>query len=163
MAEQGKAAKQIPKPARRDPFWELDPFERFEPLRELGFPTRLSRWMEEAFGGGARARLVPAVDIAEDDARYVVTAELPGTKREDITVEAHENVLTIRGEKRSEREEKKEQSRWVERSYGSFSRSFTLPGDADTNRVSASFRDGVLSIEIPKAEEAKPKTITIKS
>ena len=163
MAEQ--SPKSAPKPARRDPLWELEPFGRWDPFREFGLPSRLSRWMEEAFGGapGTRGRLAPAVDIAEDDAKYVVTVELPGTKREDITVEAHEGVLTIRGEKRSEREEKKEQSRWVERTYGSFSRSFTLPANAETERVSASFREGVLTIEVPKAEEAKPRAISIKS
>jgi HSP20 family protein len=165
MAEQTpkQSPKSAPKPARRDPFWELDPFERWEPLRELGLASpRLSRWMEEAFGGARGGRLSPAVDVSEDDGKYVVTVELPGTKREDVTVEAHENVLTIRGEKRSEREEKKEQSRWVERTYGSFSRSFTLPANADADRVNASFRDGVLTIEIPKSEAAKPKTIAIK-
>ena len=150
------------KPARRDEIAALDPFERWEPLRELGIPSRFSRWMDEAFGSTARGRLGPAVDIAEDDGKYVVTAELPGTKREDITVEAHEGVLTIRGEKRSEREEKKEQARWVERSYGSFSRSFTLPSNADVERVSATFREGVLTIEIPKTAEAKPRAVAIK-
>jgi HSP20 family protein len=165
MAEQRSEAKAKAevKPVRREGIAAWDPFfERWEPLREFGFPSRLSRWMEEALGG-ARGRLAPAVDISEDDSKYVVTAELPGTKREDITLEAQEGVLTIRGEKRSEREEKKERSRWVERVYGSFSRSFTLPSNADTERVSAAFRDGVLTIEIPKAEESKPRTIAIKS
>ena len=74
----------------------------------------------------------------------------------------NDRVLTIRGEKRNEREEKKEQSRWVERSYGSFSRSFTLPSNAVADRVKAEFKDGVLTIEVPKAEEAKPKAITIR-
>jgi HSP20 family protein len=160
MAEQNP--KTSVKPVRREAAPALDPFERWEPLRELGFPSRLSRWMEEALGSAPRGRLAPAVDISEDDGKYVVTAEIPGTKREDITVEAHEGVLTIRGEKRSEREEKKEQARWVERTYGSFSRSFTLPANADTERVSAAFRDGVLTIEIPKAEASKPRSIAIK-
>lgn len=161
MAE--KPSRTSAKPARREEFAALDPFERWEPLREFGIPSRFSRWMDEAFGSTARGRLAPAVDIAEDDGKYVVTAEIPGTKREDITVEAHEGVLTIRGEKRSEREEKKEQSRWVERTYGSFSRSFTLPSNADVEQVNASFRDGVLTIEIPKTAEAKPRAIAIKS
>jgi HSP20 family protein len=72
-------------------------------------------------------------------------------------------VLTIRGEKKSEREEKKEQTRWIERCYGSFTRSFTLPANAQTERVAASFKDGVLTIEIPKRPEAKPRAISIKS
>jgi HSP20 family protein len=73
-----------------------------------------------------------------------------------------DGVLTIRGEKRNEREEKKEQSRWIERSYGSFSRSFTLPSNAQNERIKAEFHDGILTIEVPKAEEAKPKVISIK-
>jgi HSP20 family protein len=161
MAERTPKAETKPVPREGVGLW--DPFERWEPLRELGFPSRLSRWMDEAIGSGARGRLLPAVDIAEDDGNYVVTAELPGTRREDISVEAGHGVLTIRGEKRSERDEKKERARWIERSYGSFSRSFTLPNDADTGRVNASFREGVLTIEIPKAEESKPRTIAIRS
>jgi HSP20 family protein len=138
---------------------ELDFFRRWSPLRDLG-SGRLSRLFEEPMARSA-ARLAPAVDIAEHDDGYVVTAEIPGATREDVTVEAHDGVLTLRGEKRSEREGKKEQSRWVERSYGSFSRSFTLPANADTEKVAASFKDGVLTVEIPKAAEQKPKVIRI--
>jgi HSP20 family protein len=112
---------------------------------------------------GARAGLgAPAVDIAEDEQKYQITVELPGIGKDDVHVEIHENVMTIRGEKRSEREEKRQQSRWVERSYGSFNRSFTLPANAAADRVNASFKDGVLTIELPKTEAAKPKLISIK-
>jgi len=97
-----------------------------------------------------------------DDDKYVITAEVPGAGKDDVTLEVHDNVLTLRGEKRSEREEKKEQVRYVERSYGSFSRSFTLPSNADANRVTADFKDGVLRVEVPKAAEAKPKVISIR-
>lgn len=145
---------------RLDPFEDLDFFRGWRP-----FPSRLGRLFDEMWGErGVRggSRLLPAVDIAEDDDQYVVTVEVPGARKGDVTVELHENVLTIRGEKKSEREGKKEQSRWVERSYGSFSRSFTLPSNADPNRVQASFKDGILSIEIGKAEEAKPKVISVK-
>ena len=148
---------------RRDPFDELDFFPGWSPLRELGLAPRWSRLFNESpIAFGARGRLAPSVDVSEDDNRYVVTAELPGSKKEDITVELKDQVLTIRGEKRNEREEKKEQSRWVERSYGSFSRSFTLPANAAGERVKAEFSDGVLTVEIPKAEETKPKAISIK-
>jgi HSP20 family protein len=149
---------------RRDPFEELEFFSGWSPFRELGLsPARWSRLFgEPGVSLAARGRLAPSVDISEDDDRYVVTAELPGSKREDITVELKDQVLTIRGEKRNEREEKKEQSRWIERTYGSFSRSFTLPANAAADRVKAEFRDGVLTVEIPKAEEAKPKAISIK-
>jgi len=149
--------------ARWDPFEEVDPFAGWSPFREHGLGPRLLRLLGEPGGAGAfRGRLAPAVDIAENDDRYVVTAELPGTKKDDITVEMKDQVLTIRGEKRNEREEKKEQSRWIERGYGSFSRSFTLPANAIADRIKANFSDGVLTIEVPKAEDAKPRTISIK-
>jgi len=107
-------------------------------------------------------RLAPAVDVAESESGFSVTVELPGVKREDVTVEVHENVLSIRGEKKSEREEKKDKTHWVERTYGSFSRSFTLPPSAVTDELKATFKDGVLSIEIPKKEEVKARQISIK-
>jgi HSP20 family protein len=144
---------------------QVDPFESWAPLRELFAPGwRMPRLFDETFPGrGARGgRWSPAVDIAEDDQKYVITAELPGTSKDDVHVEVHKNVMTIRGEKRSEREEKKEQSRWVERSYGSFSRSFTLPANSAADRVNASFKDGVLTIELPKVEAAKPKVISVR-
>ena len=116
------------------------------------------------FGRPARrGQLLPAIDVSEDDGNYVVTAELPGVKREDVNVELEEDVLTIRGEKRSEREEKKEKRRFVERSYGTFSRSFTLPANADPERVSAAFKDGVLTVTIGKRPEAKPRVVDIKA
>ncbi len=151
--------------ARWDPFEELDFFSGRGPFGEYGqLPTRLGRLLGEPGGSLAalRGRFAPSVDISEDDDRYVVTVELPGSKRDDVTVEMKDHVLTIRGEKRNEREEKKEQSRWVERSYGSFARSFTLPGNAVADRVEAKFADGVLTVTVPKAEQAKPKVITIK-
>ena len=146
--------------ARWDPFAEL---EDVWPFRE--FPgSRLARLLDEFPGGRTwPGRFGPPTNIAEDDDKYIVTVELAGGKKDDVTVEMHEHVLTIRGEKKSEREERKEQNRYVERTYGSFSRSFTLPANADASRVSASFKDGVLTVEIPKSEAAKPKVISIKS
>jgi HSP20 family protein len=161
MAEKEKKSAATRSVARWDPFEELDLFHGWDP-----FPLRGRRARElfgEMFGRGEGGAVVPAVEIGEDDDRYVVTLEVPGAKKEDITVETHENVLTIRGEKRSEREEKREQSRYVERRYGSFSRSFTLPSNAAADRVAASFKDGVLTVELPKLEEAKPKAVSIKS
>jgi len=108
------------------------------------------------------ARLAPAVDVSEDETGYTISVELAGVKKEDVTVEVHENVLSIRGEKKSEREEKKEKTHWVERSYGSFSRSFTLPPTALSAELKATFKEGVLTIEIPKQEEVKPRQIAIK-
>ncbi|MDJ0789399.1 MAG: Hsp20/alpha crystallin family protein [Myxococcota bacterium] len=138
----------------------FDPFREFDLFRAFGRP-----WPLPGLVGrfeGLRERWSPSVDVSEDDGHYVVTAELPGAKKDDVTVELQDNLLTIRGEKKSEREEKKEQRRYVERVYGSFSRSFTLPANADGNRMNAVFKDGVLTVEIAKREEPKPKTIAVK-
>jgi len=151
--------------SRSDAPAEIDPFEGWTPFRELfGSNFRIPRVFDELLGArGARpARWAPAVDIAEDDQKYVITAEIPGISKDDVHVEVHDNTMTIRGEKRSEREEKKQHSRWVERSYGSFSRSFTLPANASAERVNASFKEGVLTVELPKVEVVKPKVIAIK-
>jgi len=148
---------------RRDPFEELDFFSGLNPFREFGLvPGRWTRLFGDPSALSGRGRLAPSVDIAEDDEGYVVTVELPGSKKEDITVEMKDQVLTIRGEKRNEREEKKEHSRWVERSYGSFSRSFALPANAVADRIKAEFKEGVLTVAVPKAEEVKARTISIK-
>ena len=157
MAEKNKK-KEERTVAPWDPFAELEDLSRW-PFRELA-RRPWGRLLEEA---GRAARATPAIDIAENDGEYVVTAELAGCKKEDVTLELEENVLTLRGEKRSEREEKKEQRRYVERTYGSFSRSFTLPPNADGERIDASFKDGVLTIRIPKTPEAKARTVDIKA
>jgi HSP20 family protein len=142
----------------------IDPFAEFDLFRDWGRPLGTSRLMRNALRGlDEPARWMPPVDIAESDTGYAITVELPGMKKEDVTVECHENILTIKGEKKSEREEENEHRHYVERSYGSFSRAFTLPSDANPDMVKASFSDGVLSVEIPKAEERKPKVVDIKS
>jgi HSP20 family protein len=121
------------------------------------------RLMRRPFGEtGGIERWAPAMDLSETDEGYSVTLELPGTNAGDIDVECHENMLTVKGEKRSEREEKDEHRYYTERSFGSFSRSVRLPSDA-ADDVSAKFHDGVLTIEIPKAEERKPRAVAIKS
>jgi HSP20 family protein len=106
---------------------------------------------------------VPAIDITENDKAYVVTAELAGCKPEDVSVEVHEGVLSIRGEKKSERSEKTEQARWTERTYGTFHRSFRLAPDAAQDQIDASFKNGVLTVEIAKTEENKPRVVRVKS
>src|SRR5688572_22864127 len=117
----------------------------------FGGPARMQRWMEEAFGDRGLASL-PALplDVTEADGHYVMTAELPGVDKKDLTVECQNGALSIRGEKRSQREETKEKARLLERSYGAFSRTLVLPDDADLDQVNATFRDGVLRIEIQK-------------
>jgi HSP20 family protein len=144
---------------RFDPFAELDWRPSWSPF----FGREGRSLLDEMWGRSAAGRaLAPAIDVTEDDGHYVVTAELPGTKREDVTVELEGDVLTIRGEKKNEREEKKEKRRFVERSYGTFSRAFTLPSNADSERVNAAFKDGVLTVTIGKRAEAKPRVVDIK-
>jgi HSP20 family protein len=148
--------------ARFDPFAELELLRTWSPLRELAWP-RLARFFEHAGPARPPARLVPLIDVHEDDERYLVSVEIPGCGKDDVQLEVHDGVLSVRGEKRSEREEKKDKVHWLERSYGSFTRSFGLPADADVDRASASFKDGVLSISVPKREEPKARQVAIES
>lgn len=146
------------------PIGELEPWSSL--FEEGLFSSRFPRLFEEFFRewprlGRGRA-FVPAIDVSDDDHQYTISVELPGGRKEDVTVEVQDDVLTIRGEKKSEREEKKEKSRYVERSYGSFSRSFRLPADADAEHIDAAFKDGVLTLRLPKVEAAKPRTIAVK-
>lgn len=104
----------------------------------------------------------PLVDITEDEKEYVIKAEVPEIKKEDIKLTVQDNVLTISGERKSEKEEKGKKYHRVERTYGSFMRSFTLPEDADGNKVAAEYKDGMLNVRLPKAEKAKPKSIEVK-
>jgi len=105
---------------------------------------------------------IPAVDIAEREKDFVVKMELPGVKKEDVRVTMQEGILTIKGEKKQEKESKGSDYHRVERSYGSFQRSFTLPTALRPGDIDASFADGVLNITLPKAEEATPKQIDVK-
>ena len=140
------------------------PVARWSPFSELDwFEPRMRSLFGDVLGEGRRDApgFAPAVDVTENDDEFVITAELPGARKDDMTVEFHDGVLTLRGEKRSEREEEKEHARYVERRFGSCSRSFTLPANADGERLEASFRDGVLTLRVPKREEAKPRVIRI--
>jgi HSP20 family protein len=104
----------------------------------------------------------PAVDITEKDDEYLVKVELPGVEKNDVQITLESNILTVKGEKKQEKEEKGENYHRMERSYGSFQRSFTLPTTVKSDKIDASFKDGVLSIRLPKSEEAKPKLIEVK-
>ena len=103
----------------------------------------------------------PSVDIAETDEAIVVKAELPGITKEDVNISITDNILTLKGEKKQEKEIKEENYHRIERSYGNFQRSFTLPAKIQHEKVKATFKDGILNINIPKAEEVKPKQIEI--
>jgi HSP20 family protein len=104
----------------------------------------------------------PLVDISEDEKEYLIKAEIPEMRKEDIKLNVHDDVLTITGERKYEKEEKNKKYHRVERSYGSFLRSFTLPEDADGTKVGAEYKDGLLKIHLPKSEKAKPKAIEVK-
>ncbi len=105
---------------------------------------------------------MPAVDIREGDEHLELVAELPGMKKEDVQITLENNVLTIAGERKFESETKNEAYHRIERSYGNFSRSFTLPATVKTDKVDAKFADGVLTIQLPKMEESKPRKIAIR-
>jgi HSP20 family protein len=103
----------------------------------------------------------PAVDIAEDDNGYVVKAELPGVKKDQVKITMQDNVLSIRGEKEEEKESRSSSYHRVERSYGAFERRFSLPSNVRQDGIDATFKDGILTVTLPKAEEAKPKQIDV--
>jgi len=116
---------------------------------------------ESLFKGGARDGWVPAVDVRETDESFVFTAELPGLTKEDVSITLEDNVLTLAGERRFEKEEGKNEFRRIERSYGRFTRSFTLPNDVDNDHVQANYGDGLLTVTVPKTEKSKPRKIEI--
>ena len=143
---------------------------RWDPFRELeDMSARLNRvFTRPALGttGGKEhltvADWVPTVDISETDGEYLIKAELPEVKKEDVKVTVEDGVLTIQGERRQEKEEKGKKYHRVERSYGSFVRSFTLPESVDESGVKAEYKDGVLNLHLPKTEKVKPKAIEVK-
>ena len=142
---------------------------RWEPFRELSsLQSEMNRLFNAAFGdmpnggtGGAPRRWMPAMDLLETDDDFVLRADLPGMTESDVNVELEDNVLTISGERKSEHEEKREGYYRVERAFGSFSRSLTLPQGVDADSVNASFEKGVLEVRVPKPEQRKPRKITI--
>jgi len=137
--------------------WE--PFRDFDLLNS--WPSLRNFPLMPTTGEGLPGRWAPSIDIAESDSQYVVTVELAGANRDDVSVEVQDGALTIRGTKRNEREEKNEERRYVERTFGSFTRTFTLPSNANGDDIKARFEDGVLSIEIAKREAEKAKAIKV--
>jgi HSP20 family protein len=142
-----------------------NPFKELEDM-ENRLATLFGRAPARRQNGGNEAMTVaewsPLVDITEDDKEYLIKAELPEVKKEDVKVTVENGVLTITGERKFEKEEKGKKYHRVERAYGNFVRSFTLPDDADANKVSAEFKDGVLKVRVTKSETAKPKQIEVK-
>jgi HSP20 family protein len=124
--------------------------------------NRLQREMEALFGTGATQDLwTPAVDVEETPDHLVFRAELPGMKREDIEVELEDGVLTIQGEKKEEQRDENAHGLLYERRWGRFARRFTLPRAVDPNRIAAHYSNGMLTVHVPKAEEAKGRKIEI--
>jgi HSP20 family protein len=143
---------------------------RWEPFRDLvTIQDRMNRVFEDAFRSPVRTgeedwlggSWAPAVDIYEHDGNLVLKAELPGIDPKDVDVRVENNVLTLRGERQFDQEVKRESCHRVERAYGTFSRSFTLPNVVDTGSIKAEYKDGVLRVTMPKREEAKPKQIQV--
>lgn len=143
---------------------------RWDPFRELeDMSERLNRVFTRPAlrtSGGKEhltvADWIPTVDISETDEEYLIKAELPEVKKEDVKVTVEDGVLTLYGERRQDKEEKGTRFHRVERSYGSFVRSFTLPESIDEGGVRADYKDGVLNLHLPKTEKVKPKAIEVK-
>jgi len=143
---------------------------RWEPAREL---QSIQQEMNRLFGsffdspttsggnGGSYRRWMPAMDLVEEGDHYVLRADLPGVSEKDVNVELEDNVLTISGERKSDAEQHKEGYYRIERAYGAFSRSLTLPEGIDPEGIKAGFANGVLELRIPKPEERKPRRVAI--
>jgi HSP20 family protein len=144
---------------RWDPFKDVEDLQnRLSSLFGRG-PMRRSDGQKEAI---TVAEWAPVVDIIEDDKEYLINAELPEVKKEKVKVAVESGVLSISGERAFEREESNKKYHRVERAYGSFVRTFTVPDDADSEKVSAEFKEGILKVHLPKSEKARPKQIEVK-
>jgi len=130
----------------------VDPFAELSRIHDRFFGLA---WPEP------KLEFTPAVDIYEDEKSIYLKAELPGIKPEEIKINVDKHVLTLEGERKLEKEEKKEGYHRVERSYGSFRRSFSLPENVSTDEINAAYKDGVLTLTLPKTDEAKPREIKV--
>ena len=143
-----------------NPLREMDEAQnRFNPFFLAGFPNRM--------GSGEIHSLTvadwsPEVDISEDDQGYLLKADLPETKKEDVKVTVEDGILCVSGERKSEKDDQKRKFHRIERSYGNFRRSFTLPEDADSTKVTAEFHDGVLKVHLPTTTKARSKALEVK-
>ncbi len=147
--------------------------EMTTPRREAGEVFPFGRMWDDWFNFGSRLSnlwqgaevdrlLKPALNVAEGEHAFTITAELPGVAKEDVSITIENGVLTLAGEKKREEEHKDKSWHRIERVYGSFQRSMTLPKGVDGDKAEATFKDGVLTIELPKTEQAKPKTLRVK-
>src|SRR3954453_20488228 len=148
-------------------------FVRWEPVRELtSLQTEMNRLFNTFFdtpsagngggnGGGALRRWLPPMDLVETDDQFVLRADLPGLSEEDVSIELEDSVLTVAGERKAEHEDKREGFYRLERSFGQFRRSLTLPEGVDADGTTAPFDKGVLEVRVPKPEERKPRKVAI--
>jgi HSP20 family protein len=136
---------------------------RWDPFRDLQF--RMNRVLSDFARGSDEAltteSFMPAADVYEDDHKLVLKFEVPGMEEQDLDIRLENNILTLRGERKFEKEEKEENFHRIERRYGTFTRSFTLPNSVDTGNVEAKYEAGVLKVTLPKRAEAKPKQVKI--
>jgi HSP20 family protein len=147
-----------------------NPMDQWDPFKELeAMENRLGMLLGRLPGNRERkqetmalTQWAPLVDITEDTKEYVVKAELPELKKEEVKVSVENGLLSISGERRLEKEEKDKKYHRIERAYGSFSRSFTIPEGTDTADVTAEFKDGVLKVRLPKNDKAAPKAVQVK-
>lgn len=141
---------------------------RWEPMRDMAalqsdMNRLFSTFFEQPSGGGNMRRWVPAMDLAEHEDHFELTADLPGIEPDDVEIEVEDRVLTVRGERKHEQREEKAGMLRVERATGAFHRALTLPEGVNADEVSASFDKGVLTVRIPKPEERKPHRVQISS
>ncbi len=147
---------------------------RYNPTRQLGFPRNffssfledpflnmLDRWEEDSELLPREEKRAPLVNISENEKEYLISAELPGVEKKNLHVDVKDNLLTLSGERKEEHTEKKNGHRWMERSFGSFHRSFVLPEGANTEKINAKYENGLLNVTIPKAEPEEAKKVPI--
>lgn len=139
-----------------NPFRELEDIQAR--LNRMFSDMPMRRFDEETFFG----EWAPAVDIQESEKEYLIKADLPDVKKEDVKVEMQDGVLTLEGERKQEKEEKGKRFHKIEREYGKFVRRFVLPTEVDAGKVQADFKDGVLNVHLPKTAQAKPKLVEVK-
>jgi HSP20 family protein len=150
-----------------DPF-RMTPLDPFKEMRDMQsrfatlfnrLPMKKENGKEEFLGA---SEWMPAVDIVEDEKEYLIKAELPEIRKEDLKVTVQDGVLALTGERKFEKEEKGKKFHRVERAFGTFSRTFELPIDANTVRITAEFKDGLLKVHLPKSEDAKLRSVDVK-
>ena len=146
---------------QRPDIWNWSGFDQLTSLRDeinRFFESPLTNGGSDVFNAWA-----PALDVYEDKDNLIVRAEIPGMKKEDLEISLHDNVVTVSGERKHEKKYEGGQTSREERFFGRFTRSMKLPKQVDANRVKANYKDGILTVTLPKSEEAKPRQIQIKS